>query len=237
MSMNAKNCLSLIFLALATSGSAWAGPPPLTGPALGSNGIPALNCDRTNCSFADQSSKDSSNTQPAAPSPNPTVVGPPAGQRYLWLGAGYPNCQSIKSIVPIPTLPNPYVYISAATIPVPLGSTHATLLATAEGNISGGPAGSLAIAGVLQIKRSSTATWTNSVISYIYSHEGMSIPTSLYGTGSLQGLEDLASLPPAGSVPDAIDVRLSIVPVYSSDGGFTTTNWSQVCKGKLILTF
>lgn len=207
----------------------------------GSGGLPSLNCSQTRCDF---SSPDAgyleAGLSPAAPNPYPVVVGPPAAQRYLWRGANYPACQSLKALVPAATFGNPYVYMKAMTIPVPLGSTHASIVTTVEANLSGGPAGALGIAGLLQIKRSNSVNWIIASSAYVYSVPGTPTPQSMYGTGSMQTLENLAALPVevgSGGVPDAIDIRFASFPVYSSDGGFSNTNYSAVCKGSMTLSF
>jgi hypothetical protein len=222
-------------IALMACGSAFAASPAGSGSQTNSGLLPELQCDRFNCVMKPSSlaSRPMQPPAPAAANPNPVVVGPPAGQRYGWLGASYPTCQSVQGT----SIASPYEYFRIDTIPVPLGSTHVGLRATVQTNIGGGPSGSAGVVGFLQLSRAGTGNWVNTATSYLYSIGGYVNTISLYTTAPLQGLESLASLPPAGAVPDAIDVRLTTFVVYSGDGQFTRTDVAAVCQGKLEVTF
>lgn len=202
------------------------------GEQIPSDQIPELNCDRFSCTYA-QAGTRTNDIQPFAANPLPVGAGPSAGQRLLWRGAGYPSCQNISGS----TYPNNlYSYIQALTIPVPLGSTHATLNATIETSLRGGPNGSGAIGGILQIKRSSQpeSAWENAASSYAHSIAGSNPTVSLFSNASYFALEDLALLAGGTGVPSEIDVRMTVFPL--SFGTFTLQT-SQVCNGQLLVEF
>lgn len=226
-------CASLLML---SAGAAFAAPSEMTIPTVKSDLLPELQCDRSNCELKlNASSRQGVVTMPpTVPSTIPAAVGPPAGQRFVWFGADYPACQSIVGLSPVPTFPNPYEYIYSGVIPVPLGSTHASLLTSAQASLSGGPINSAGLVGVLQIRRSGVSTWTNSAASYLYTTRATD-GAILFGTASLQGLENLASLPGGTGVPTAIEVRMGMFPVYTS--GFTSVTNAAICQGKLEVTF
>lgn len=238
---------NLVFTALATALVAGSLSASAAGSrfATRSGDLPEIQCTRNHCALVQ--------TPPprlgahalavapmatfATPDPTPVVVGPPAGQRYLWQGAGYPACQSIKDMSPMPSITSPYEYIKATNIPVPLGSTHASLLASFQVNLDGGPAGAAGDVGMLQVARSGTNDWNNVAISYAYTIPGAVNNTSLYNTATYHGLVNLANLTSGTGVPSEIDVRVGVFPVYTADGGFSTTIFNGVCWGTLQLSF
>lgn len=215
-------------------GSAMAGPRPIEGPIVKGEQLPELLCDQLSCAQKPVGATTQGIVTPAAPSPLPYNVGPPAGQRFGWRGAGYPACQSLSTI-PAPSGGSPYEYIRADLIPVPLGSTHATLLSTVQANISGGPSGSAGVVALMQMRRSGTAPWVTVDASYVYTVRGHPEPTSLYGTASYQAFESLAALPNGSGVPEAIDVRLGTFSIFTAT--FTDVIYNAVCYGKLDVTF
>jgi hypothetical protein len=232
--MLSKSVFSLVAMSLVAAGSATAGQTFTGGPAAKSDQLPELQCDGTSCSLKAITPTSPKAAHAAVPSPLPYNVGPPAGQRFGWRGAGYPSCQTLN-IVPAPTGSAPYEYIRADMIPVPLGSTHATLLSSVQANISGGPSGSAGVVGLLQMRRSGTTSWVTVDASYIYTVRGNPEPTSLYGTASYQAFESLATLPGGTGVPDAIDVRLGTFSIFTAT--FTDIIYNAVCYGKLDVTF
>jgi hypothetical protein len=210
-------------------------------------GLPEIQCTRTTCTahYPGTSSRFSTNgvrlltttPPPATPDPTPVTVGPPAGQRYLWQGAGYPACQSLAAIPTQPTYANPYVYISAPQIVVPLGSTHVSVIATYQVNLGGGPAGAAANFGLIQMKRSSSSTWENMAYGYAFTTVGTPSAFSLYNTATFHTLVNLADLDPAGLVPSEIDVRVVTYPIFSADSGYSSVAFDAVCLGQLQLSF
>jgi hypothetical protein len=229
-----KSVLTLVAMSLMAAGSAMAGPSLSVRPVVKSEQLPELQCDRLDCVLKPAGSPSKIAATPAVPSPLPYNVGPPAGQRFGWRGAGYPACQSLSTI-PAPTGGAPYEYIRADLIPVPLGSTHATLMASVQANLSGGPSGSAAVIALLQMRRSGTAPWVNVDASYVYTVRGNPEPTSLYGTASYQAFESLEALPGGTGVPDAIDVRVGTFSIFTAT--FTNVIYNAVCYGKLDVTF
>lgn len=219
------------------------------GSARASNGLPELLCGQSDCTLDYRRSAQTTQTPPslAAANPNPVEAGPPPGQRLSWRGANYPACQSLgtgtntnpigqPSSVGTP-IAAPYEYIKATDIPVPLGSTHATLLGTLSINLSGGPAGALGTVGFLQVRRSGQISWVNVDPAYAFSVRGYALPQSLWGKATYQGVSDLATLPGGTGVPDAVDARLAVFNVFTNDGGFSTVAWNGVCYGRMELTF
>ena len=225
-----------VAIALLAFGSAVAGPPSIGGPVANGEQLPELLCDRLGCTFkpVGATAHTQGITAPAAPSPLPYNVGPPAGQRFGWRGAGYPACQTMNT-VPAPSGGSPYEYIRADLIPVPLGSTHATLMSSVQANISGGPSGSAGVVALMQMRRSGTTTWSTIHAGYVYTVRGNPEPTSLYGTASSQAFESLAALPNGTGIPDAIDVRVGTFSIFTAT--FTDVIYNAVCYGKLDVTF
>lgn len=212
--------------------------------ALQSNQLPEIQCSTTQCKLVPRTAPrfraynltaSPMATPPAAPDPTPAVVGPPAGQRYMWWGPDAQSgaCQEIKGVTPS----NPYTYIGTTNLPVPLGSTHISLLATVEANLSGGPIGAAGDVGILEAKRSSSSNWYVVNAGFIYTVPGVTNPQSLFNVGTLHGLVSLADLPDPGTtpVPDMIDVRVIVYPIYV--GGFTNVVYNEVCFGQLQLSF
>lgn len=216
--------------------SALAGKPGIELP--GRDQLPDIQCTRTSCSIvygsAGTLAPGAGNTI-NAPDPNPVVIAPPAGQRYLWQGAGFPTCQNILAMDPQPTMALPYEYITATSVPVPLGSTHASLLGNFQVNLARGASGNAANFGMLQIRRSG-GTWINVNNSYAYTVQGSTPPQSLYNTATYQGQVSLAELPDGTAVPDLVDVRLAVFPLYTSAPA-TDVTLNKVCWGQLQVAF
>jgi len=223
-----------ITLALGAS-SVFAAKPRIELP--GRDQLPEIQCTTTSCTLVYGSTgvagPGAGNTITA--NPNPVVVAPPAGQRYLWQGAGYPACQNIIVMNPQPTMSSPYEYVAASAIPVPLGSTHASLLGSLQTNLARGETGNAADVGMLQIRRSG-GTWFNVSISYAYTIRGSTPPQSLYNTATYNGLVSLADLPGGTTVPDLVDVRLAVFPVYTNPP-VNDLVLNSVCWGDLQLAF
>jgi len=204
----------------------------------GRDQFPALQCTTTSCSLvygAAQARGLLGVGTVTAANPNPVVVAPPAGQRYLWQGAGVPQCVDIITMNPQPTISSPYEYIAAVAIPVPLGSTHASLLGSFQVNLGRGPSGGAADVGFLQIRRSG-GTWANVSASYAYTIQGTATHQSLYNTPTYSGLVSLADLPGGSTVPDLVDVRLAVAPVYTNAPALDLL-WNNLCRGQLQVTF
>lgn len=198
--------------------------------------FPDIQCTTTSCSLVYGSAGAAGPRGNAiTANPNPVVVAPPAGQRYLWQGAGYPACQDIKAMSPQPTMATPYEYIAAAAIPVPLGSTHASLLGNFQVNLARGATGNAANIGMLQIRRSG-GTWANVSNSYAYTIHGTTPPQSLYNMATYHGLVGLADLPGGTTVPDLIDVRLAVWPLYTNLPANDLV-LNKVCSGQLQVAF
>lgn len=197
-----------------------------------SDQLPEIQCDGARCNLIYGASQ---RVAPQAANPTPVVVAPPAGQRYFWHGAGYPACQSFIPMSPQPTMAAPYEYIHAKEIPVPLGSTHAALLSSFQVNLGRGSTGNAAVVGMLQMRRSGGA-WLDVSLSYAFSVHGASPPQSLFNRATFDGLVDLASLPGGSTVPDLVDVRMAVFPVYTSPPA-NDVSWSSVCWGNLQVTF
>lgn len=206
--------------------------------------LPQLKCTRSKCTLVQRPEQSQPRRQtlmaapfdsaPAAPDTTPVEVGPPAGQRYMFYGPGYAtgDCQSIIGV----TGANPYEYIKGTQIVVPLGSTHISLLATLEANLSGGPSGSGADVGILEVKRSSSASgWYIVNAGYAYTIYGSEAPQSLFNVATYHGLVNLADLGDGTGVPSEIDVRVIVFPVNTS--GFSNVNYNMVCAGQLQLSF
>lgn len=200
-----------------------------------SDQLPEIQCTATQCSLNYNVSQRTAPAGVLAADPAPVVVAPPAGQRYFWEGAGYPACQSLVSMNPQPTVSSPYDYIYANAVPVPLGSTHASLLASLQVNLARGDTGNAGTVGMLQIRRSG-GTWFNVSNSYAYTIRGSTPPQSLYNRATYDGLVDLASLPGGSTVPDLVDVRLAVFPVYTNPPA-TDVALNAVCWGNLLVTF
>jgi hypothetical protein len=128
--------------------------------------------------------------------------------------------------------------MKGAGVPVPLGSDYASLMATFQTNLAGGPAGAAGDFGILQVKRTSSTTgWVNVDYGYAYTTTGVPNPGSLYGTVTYQTIVDLRSLPDGSGTPSQIDVRMVVYPAFSPDGGFTNVAFNAVCDGELSLSF
>lgn len=222
--------LAFACVSLAASASDYRQPPRK------SDQLPSIECNATGCrlDYAKANSEISSRSSalPVAPSTTPSAVAPPGGQRMEWQGAAYPACQSMIG-APY-SISDKYVYIEADDVPVPLGSTHASLLSSMQSNLAGGSTGAGAIVAFLQAKRSNSATWSVVNATYAFTTAGNADPTSLYGTTAFTGLVDLAALPGGTTVPDNIDIQVAVFPLYTT--GFTPAI-SAVCRGKLELTF
>lgn len=194
--------------------------------------LPQLQCDRFACKTIDANTAVDLNS----PNPYPVVAAPPSGQRLMWKA----GCSNIFTMNPQPTFVDPFAYVVAEDVPVPLGSSHASLLASARVSLAGQPSNSGGDVGFLQIKRSSVTTWENSQVAYAFTIAGgVNPPAILYGIGVYHAVEDLASLAgtsgdPAGSIPPSIDVRLALAP--QAAGAFTFLT-NSVCDGRLEVTF
>lgn len=136
---------------------------------------------------------------------------------------------------PQPTMAVPYDYIFASDVPVPLGSTHASLLGSMQVNLARGDTGNAADIGMLQIRRSGGA-WYNVSISYAYTIMGSNPPQSLYNRATYDGLVNLADLPGGSTVPSLVDVRLAVFPLYTHPPANDVT-LNSVCWGTLQVTF
>jgi len=191
--------------------------------------LPDIQCTQTRCSL-NYNSAPAPASRPTEEFTTPAVVAPPAGQRYLWHGAGYPSCQSIIGVSPSA----PYAYILAEDIPVPLGSTHAALLAGMQANLQREGGGNAAVVGFLQIKRSTASNWTNVSNSYAYTIVGQTPAQNLFNRATYNGLVDLAGLPEGSGIPSTIDVRLATFPLKTGTGDVLR---SAVCEGVLQVTF
>lgn len=207
----------------------------IRGNLVRSSQLPEIQCAKTACTFVQSQNRTRRSrfaplATPAVANSTPIAVGPPAGQRYIWQGAGYPSCQDISTA----TGANPYTYMSGTQIPVPLGSTHISLLATMQANLAGGPVGAAGDVGMLQVKPSSGTAWTTVSAGYALTVYGSSAPQNLYGIGTYHALVDLASLN-SGTVPSEIDVRVIAFPLYTS--GFTNVPDNNVCWGQMELSF
>lgn len=216
---------------LATAGS--------FGARLGES-LPEFRCDQFNCvQVSAASNANQPGVMPQAISPNPVIAAPPPGQRLEWGGlAGGAQCVNVRTMNPQPTYADPYEYIHVTEIPVPLGSTHAALVASFESAMAGAPGGSGGNVGMLQIRRTGSSTWENVDVAYGFTIAGASgTPPILYGTGHYEGIRNLAQLagPGQGSTPDAIDVRLGVFAAYTP--AFSTILNNQACKGHLVVTF
>lgn len=200
--------------------------------------LPEIRCSGTHCSIVQPTARNrrmhalavAPMDAPATPSTTPVAVGPPAGQRFMWQGAGYPACQSLAGA----SMSSPYTYINATQVPVPLGSTHISLFATLLANISGGPTGAAGDFVTLQVKPSASSTWTYVDTGYAASIYGSTVAQNLYNSGTFHGLVDLASLN-GGTVPSEIDIRVQTFPLYV--GGFNNVAVNAVCGGQLQLSF
>lgn len=239
---------ALVMAGLVVPALGWAqAAPERNSGSTASAGLPSLDCGLTDCrlDYGASNAKGQSGASAAAADPTPFDAAPPPGQRLVWRGADYPACQSLGTGHNLdPANPNvgrtindPYEYIKATAIPVPLGSTHADLLSTVSINLSGGPGGAFGTVGFLQLRRGGTATWVNVNTAYGFSIRGHPDPQSLWGKATYQGVVDLASLPDGSGIPGTVDVRMAYFNVFTFDGGFSNVNWNGVCHGLLRLTF
>lgn len=190
--------------------------------------LPEITCDRTSCSPVKDVVRYGSPVTPQVAIPMPVDYAPPAGQRLLWQGAGYPACQSVVGITDL----NPYEYIKGVSIDVPLGATHASVSTTLEALIAGGPTGAGGIFGLVEM-RPTGGTWQIVSHGYAAMALGSNPPYSQYSPASYMALVDLAGLN-GGTVPSQIDVRLA---VYVNNASGFTAKYFSVCKGQLLLTF
>ncbi len=233
--------LSLALLLAAYAGSATATD------AKPSSQLPLIECSKVHCEMV-QPAVDvkamlgqNRDAKAATPDTTPILMAPPAAQRLVWRGAGYPEaCQDIAAITPTPTGANPYEYMKGVDIPIPLGTTHVTLFATASANLSGGPSGAAGDVGFLQIKRSSSTTWQQADNAYIYTIVGQASPQAVYGSRTYHSVISLADLPDGsltqvGEIPETIDVRFVVFPLYT--GGFSNVVYNRVCFGHMQLAF
>ncbi len=196
------------------------------------NQLPRVQCDRFNCSLVDRSSSQISTITPASPNPYPVDAGPPPGQRMRWVAPGHPSCQVLGNSA---TLDDPYYYIVANEVPVPLGSTHASILVTLEGNLSGGDDTEAAgIYGLVEIRRSGVPSWEYSGDFAVFTVHGFNHPQSLFGRGTFQGFERLGSLSGGTGVPELVDIRVGVFNLFTSGW---TTNFNEVCFGIMDVTF
>lgn len=226
----------LVYASVALSLAAVTSPTLAQRVSIGSQGqLPEIQCTATQCNLNYTVTQSPASAGVLAADPTPVVAAPPAGQRYYWHGAGYPACQSLVTMSPQPTISAPYDYIYANAVPVPLGSTHAALLASLQVNLGRGATGDAATVGMLQIRRSG-GTWYNVSVSYAYTIRGSSPPSSLYNRATYDGLVDLASLPGGSTVPDLVDVRLGVFPFYTNTPA-SDVAWNSVCWGNLAVTF
>lgn len=201
-------------------------------PTIASEGgqLPEVTCSATSCWAVTERVRLGAQPAPQVADPTPFVIAPPAGQRLLWRGANYPACQTIIGT----TSGNPYEYIKAESIDVPLGSTHASLSVTLEAQFRGGPSGAGGSFGMLQV-RPEGGGWQNVSFGYAGTILGEEDSMNQFEQASYIGLVDLAALVGAGGVvPSTIDVRLAI---FESKAGDFTPVQNSVCKGLLELSF
>jgi len=226
--------LTYAFLALVVAGASSAAVPSF---GVGARAqLPEFKCENFRCVEVPASSEVLNNSPQIQPTSTvPVIAAPPAGQRLLWHAVNYPMCQNVRIMNPQPTFDDPYEYVLATDVPVPLGSTHASLASSFEVKLAGGPAGAGSDVGKLEIKRSSAVDWNTVHIAYAYTLQGSATPAILYGTPNFTGLVNLADLPDGSGVPVSIDVRMAVYPVYTSSFTTPTSNW--VCQGKLEVTF
>lgn len=192
--------------------------------------LPEIICSATSCWAVSERVRLGTGPAPQVANPIPVVIAPPAGQRLLWQGAGYPACQTIIGT----SSGNPYEYIKAESIDVPLGTTHVSLSVTLEAKFKGGPAGAGGSFGMLQV-RPEGGTWQNASFGYAGTILGDVNTTNQYEQASYIGLVDLAALiGAAGVVPSRIDVRMALFENKAL--GFTAQE-NSVCKGLLELSF
>lgn len=205
--------------------------------------LPQLHCTKTQCSLVPTTTALSgmrwrgtaspsftTMATPAAPNTAPIDVGPPAAQRFMFEGAGSGACQDLSSA----TGASPYEYMGGEDIPVPLGSTHITLLARFQSILSGGTSGAGSIIGQLEVKRDSGSTWMNVDANFAFTVAAVTNGESLSGISTYGGLVDLSTLPDGTGIPSAIDLRLIVYPL--GVGGFTF-GYQQVCRGFLQMSF
>ena len=229
--------LAFPLLTIAAAGSSIALADRFSSPSSGE--LPQIQCDRFDCTLVPPSPND---FDPGAglesPNPFPVTAAPPGGQRLFWTA----SCQNILTMSPQPTFAQPFEYIKAENVAVPLGSTHASLLASGRFSLGGTPNNSGGDVGFLQIKRSSMSTWENVQVAYAYTIPGgiTGSPPILYGIGTFHGVENLSKLQgtvpgdSTGDVPLAIDVRFALSPQKAGAFQFLT---NSVCDGRLELTF
>lgn len=211
------------------SASTWAGSTRI---GTRNEQLPELKCDFTTCRLNYETARSGAGFSPQVASPLPDVIAPPAGQRMLWRGAGFPTCQSIIGYSPS----SPYSYMSSIAVDVPLGSSHVSLLATYESAISGSSAsgaGMGASGGMLQVRRTG-GTWYNASTGYAYTVQGGAIASNHMNPVAFMGLVDLTTLPGGSGVPTSIEVRMATFPVTAGDFSYAL---NSVCKGQLQLTF
>jgi len=221
--------------AMAMLGTAQA--QPAKSPTAAASGFPQINCSRLKCSL-DYNSPTGATIQAkqAASSSSmstPTNIAPPPGQRFSWGGAGNSTCFDMTS--GSYGFANPYPYIEADSIPVPLGSSYASIMASMGVSLSGGPSGGIATVGFLQIRASPGGTWVNLDNAYALTQAGSAASIPIYSKATYQGLSNLTSLTGNNTVPNLVDVRLAVFNLILP--GFTNITSNQVCYATMELTF
>ncbi|HET9049254.1 MAG TPA: hypothetical protein VFN29_09890 [Chiayiivirga sp.] len=191
--------------------------------------LPDVECTRTQC-------KEVYNATPRiyAVLADPTLdtIGPPAGQRFQWRSNPYGSCVSVMG----GTFATPSEYMVVENIPVPLGSTHATLNTSLQvklrvNSVNGYTSGSF---GFLEIKRSTSTVWEIADQGYALAVPSSSTPGGpiWFTKASYHALENLATLSGGSGVPNSIDVRVAF-----AEGGAATVEQHAACGGLVQVDF
>lgn len=199
--------------------------------------IPEIQCDRFNCQAIERSSHQSPSGAP--PPIDPIAIGPPGGQRFGYKVFG--GCQAFTATQTGENL-QIFTYFETNAIPVPLGSTHASITAMVRGYLGGsGPESVASIFGRLKVRRAATGVdpagpWTNVDSGYVYTRSGMMLPSNRYGPASYQALVNMATFDGGTTLPSLINVAFDVFSI--SGVGFTSAEGSPaMCNGTLLLTF
>lgn len=229
---------AIAMVALMSASASMAQPSSGVVIAAKADAIPEIQCDRFNCQAIERSSVHNPSGVTAAPI-DPIAIGPPGGQRFGYKVFG--GCQAFTATETGEDL-QIFTYFETNAIPVPLGSTHASITTMVRGYLGGSGVESVAsIFGRLKVRRAATGVdpagpWTNVDTGYVYTRSGMMLPSNRYGPASYQALVNMATFDGGTALPSLINVAFDVFAIAGV--GFTNAEGSPaMCNGTMLLTF